>query len=389
MQFITADKIYAINTKPLVDAVIVLDSRGLIMDVIASKEIDSLKIKYYEGFICPGFVNTHCHLELSFMKDKIEAKQGLHNFIKEVEVLKKPNDEEVLEAIKNSDEEMYANGIVAVGDISNTANAFAYKANSSKIYYHSFLEIYAFDETRADAAFERGLKLQDELREFLDTKIHLQSSVTPHAPYSASIKLLNLFSVHAKKNNSILTIHNQETEDENLFFKEKKGSILDRLKSFNIPTDNWQAPKKSSLQATLPHLPAENKLQLVHNTFTSQEDILFANDYNKNLFWCFCVNANLYIENRVPDVNLFKQNNCTITLGTDSYASNWSLSIFDEIKTLHKHFPQIEFNDLLTWASLNGAKYLGVDATFGSIEKGKTPGLNLISSDFNSVVRLV
>ena len=389
MQFITANKIYTINTKPQENTVIVVDDKGLIIDLLDEIEIDALKIKRYDGFICPGFVNTHCHLELSFMKDKIEAGQGLHNFIKEVESLKKPNDDQVFEAIKNADEEMYANGIVAVGDISNTTNTFVYKANASKIYYHNFLEIYAFDETRADAAFEKGLKLQNELKTFLGDKTQQQSSITPHAPYSASIKLLNLFSEYAQKNNSILTIHNQETEDENLFFKEKKGSILERLKSFHIPTDNWQVPGKSSLQATLPHLPATNKLQLVHNTFTNQEDILFANNYNKNLFWCFCVNANLYIENKIPNVNLFLQNNCTITLGTDSYAGNWSLSIFDEIKTLHKHFPQIEFNDLLTWATINGAKYLGIDATFGTIEKGKNPVLNLISTDFKTVKRLV
>ena len=139
----------------------------------------------------------------------------------------------------------------------------------------------------------------------------------------------------------------------------------------------------------MPHLPVNNKLQLVHNTFTNQDDIFFATNYNQNLFWCFCVNANLYIENKVPNVNLFTQNNCTITLGTDSYASNWSLSIFDEIKTLHKHFPQIEWNDLLTYATLNGAKFLGVENKFGSIEKGKTPGLNLISVDFNSVQKII
>jgi cytosine/adenosine deaminase-related metal-dependent hydrolase len=107
------------------------------------------------------------------------------------------------------------------------------------------------------------------------------------------------------------------------------------------------------------------------------------------LFWCFCVNANLYIENKTPNVNLFTSNNCAITLGTDSYASNWSLSIFDEIKTLYKHFPQIEWNDLLTYATLNGAKFLGIENKFGSIEKGKTPGLNLISDDFNSVRKII
>ncbi|MEO8759774.1 MAG: amidohydrolase family protein [Bacteroidia bacterium] len=388
MQFISADKIYTINTKPVENKVIVIDEQGLIIDLVNENEIDALKIKRYDGFICPGFVNTHCHLELSFMKAKIQAGQGLHAFIKEVESLKKPNDNEVFEAIKNADEEMFANGIVAVGDISNTANSFNYKTKS-KIYYHNFLEIYAFDETRADAAFERGLNLQNELQAFLGDKTWQQSSITPHAPYSASIKLLNLFSEYAKKNNSILTIHNQETEDENLFFLEKKGSILDRLNYFNIPNDNWQAPKKTSLQAILPHLPATNKLQLVHNTFTNKADILFANNYNKNLFWCFCVNANLYIEKKVPNVNLFTQNNCAITLGTDSYASNWSLSIFDELKTLHKHFPTIDRNDLLTYATINGAKYLGIENKFGSIEKGKTPGLNLICTNFNTVQKII
>ncbi len=366
----------------------VVDEQGKIIEVVPDATVDALKIERHEGFICPGFVNTHCHLELSFMKGKIDAGQGLHTFIKEVESLKKPNDAEVFEAIKQADEEMYANGIVAVGDISNTANSFAYKT-TSKIYYHTFIEIYAFDETRADAAFERGFALQEELKKYLGSKTQQQSSITPHAPYSASTKLLGLFTTYAEKNNSVLTIHNQETADENVFFKEKKGSILDRLTYFNIPTDKWQAPGKSSLQATLPYLPANNKLQLVHNTFTNQEDISFTNNYNKNLFWCFCVNANLYIENKVPDVNLFIANNCKITLGTDSYASNWSLSIFDEIKTLHKHFPEIDWDDLLKWATLNGAKFLGIDNTFGSIEKGKTPGLNLINKDFTNIKRLV
>jgi len=388
MRFITSDKIYTISSKPLQNHVIVIDEQGKIEDVLPYMAVDTLKVEQYEGFICPGFVNTHCHLELSFMKAKIAAGQGLHTFIKEVESLKKPNDAEVIEAIKQADEEMQNNGIVAVGDISNTTNSFAYKA-TAKTYYHTFIEIYAFNETLAEAAYERGLTLQEELKKYLGDNTQQQSSITPHAPYSASIKLLNLFTKYAEKNNSVLTIHNQETEDENLFFKEKKGSILDRLTYFNIPTDKWQAPGKSSLQATLPHLPANKKLQLVHNTFTSKEDILFANNYNKHLFWCFCVNANLYIENKVPDVNLFTANNCNITLGTDSYASNWSLSIFDEIKTLHKHFPEIDWSDLLKWATINGAKFLGIEGAFGSIEKGKTPGLNLISRNFTSVKRLI
>ncbi|HEX7414510.1 MAG TPA: S-adenosylhomocysteine deaminase, partial [Bacteroidia bacterium] len=63
MRFITSDKIYTISTKPLQNHVIVVDEQGKIRDVLARTEIDELKIERHEGFICPGFVNTHCHLE--------------------------------------------------------------------------------------------------------------------------------------------------------------------------------------------------------------------------------------------------------------------------------------------------------------------------------------
>src|ERR1035437_10339860 len=192
MRFITADKIFTINSAAKENTVMIVDESGIILDLVDEKTIDASKVEHLEGFISPGFVNTHCHLELSYLKNKIETNQGLHNFIKEVENLKKPGDEEVVQAIKDADEEMFKNGIVAVGDICNTANTFDYKIKS-KLYYYNFLEIYAFDETRANAAFEKGLKLQSEM---LNKK---QSSITPHAPYSASEKLLSLISSYAKK----------------------------------------------------------------------------------------------------------------------------------------------------------------------------------------------
>jgi len=374
MRFITADTIYPVTSEPMENKVIVVNENGVISDLVDESVVDPGMIERHSGSICPGFVNTHCHLELSYMKGKIESGGGLHHFIKEVEKLKKPGDEEILEAITSADAGMFRNGIVAVGDICNTSNTFAFK-ETSRILYYNFIEIYAFDENRAEAAFEKGRKLQDEL------KIKVLSSISPHAPYSASQKLLGLIAGYAQKSRGPLTIHNQETEDEDRFFKEKKGNILERLNYFGIDTAQWKAPGTSSLQYTLPQLPNTNKILLVHNTFTSQEDIAFANSYNHNLYWCFCPNANLYIEGRLPDVNLFRQNNCRITLGSDSYASNWSLSIWDEIKALQKHFPALELNELLTWASLNGAEFLGLDGVFGSIEINKKPGLNLISPD--------
>jgi len=119
---------------------------------------------------------------------------------------------------------------------------------------------------------------------------------------------------------------------------------------------------------------------LVHNTFTKKEDLeeLKRRRSLENTFFVLCPNSNLYIENQLPPVTLFCEENLNICLGTDSLASNHKLSVLDEMITLQLNFSELELENLVQWASLNGAKALQIDATFGSFEVGKNPGINLI-----------
>jgi cytosine/adenosine deaminase-related metal-dependent hydrolase len=135
----------------------------------------------------------------------------------------------------------------------------------------------------------------------------------------------------------------------------------------------------SPLQKLLPLFP-QNKLQLVHNTYTTEEEIQQANSIHPNLFWCVCIGANLFINNKVPPVDLMYKNNCTITIGTDSLASNTQLSILEEIKCIHKHFPSIPFEVLVKPPQLNGAAFLGIDNVVGKIKVGYNPGLMLLEN---------
>jgi cytosine/adenosine deaminase-related metal-dependent hydrolase len=82
----------------------------------------------------------------------------------------------------------------------------------------------------------------------------------------------------------------------------------------------------------------------------------------------------------LPKVEMFLLDDLNITLGTDSLASNDELSVLSELKTLHANFPALTLTKTIAWATLNGAKFLGIDDRFGSIEKGKKPGLNLITN---------
>ncbi|MEJ7674530.1 MAG: amidohydrolase family protein [Chitinophagaceae bacterium] len=127
-------------------------------------------------------------------------------------------------------------------------------------------------------------------------------------------------------------------------------------------------------------IPAD-KIILVHNTFTKQSDIDFIKQEQENFektYFCLCINANKYIEDWLPPVELFLKNDCNIVLGTDSLASNSSLNLLDEMKTIQNIVPDITLEVMLQWATINGAKVLEMDKKLGSFEKGKKPGCSLI-----------
>jgi cytosine/adenosine deaminase-related metal-dependent hydrolase len=367
----SATYVFPVSQEPIQNGIVEVDANGKILAVYSPETFkgDLAKVKYYDGILCPGFINVHCHLELSHLKGKVAQGAGLDEFIKQIEKQRTASEEEIAGAMEKAEEEMIANGIVAVGDISNTSHSFLQKSRK-KLYYYTFIELLGFHPEKAERAFAAGLKLLEELGG--------NGGLTLHAPYSASIQLLKKISDWAVANDGLLTMHNQENEDENKMFLEKKGKIIERLQQFGINTDFFEATGKSSMRSALEHLPVANKLLLVHNTFTGEEDLRWAKAQHPKLYWCFCPNANLYIEGKLPDIPRFVENDCVICIGSDSLASNWGLSILEELKSIQKYFG-FPLHSMLPWATGNGASFLGIEKYFGSIEPGKTPGLNLIT----------
>ncbi|MEY3676538.1 MAG: hypothetical protein RJB67_1028 [Bacteroidota bacterium] len=82
----------------------------------------------------------------------------------------------------------------------------------------------------------------------------------------------------------------------------------------------------------------------------------------------------------MPPVQLLREQHANIVVGTDSYASNWSLNMLDELKRIHSHNSQIPLAEMLTWITSNGARALQMEDKLGSIEIGKKPGLILIEN---------
>jgi cytosine/adenosine deaminase-related metal-dependent hydrolase len=351
--------------------VVVTTKDGTIVDIISASEAGE-DIQVLGGLLCPGFINAHCHLELSHLKGAIPTETGLSEFVKQIVPKRAAALEAIEEAIEAAENEMFENGIVAVGDICNTADTIATKTKG-KIAYYNFVEIYGLDPLLAAQKMNEGLLLQMQY-----VAANLKAVVIPHASYSVPAALLQIL---AKKYGShTVSIHNQETKAENDFFEKKIGAFVDMYARVGVDLDFFTPTKTTSLQSVLPYLKDTAKSIWVHNSFTSEADIKAVQATSTDAYWCLCPSANQYIENTMPPVQLLRDQHANIVVGTDSYASNWSLNMLDELKRIQLHNPQIPIAEMLTWITSNGARALQMEDKLGSIEVGKKPGLSLIKN---------
>ena len=343
-------------------------------DIVAQAEAGG-DIEVFNGIISPGFINAHCHLELSHLKDIIPEKTGLIDFVLKVVSQRHFPEEEMMNAIANAEKQMKENGIAGVGDICNNTTTLSQKKEKN-LFYYNFIEVSGWLPQIADERFERSKFFYEEFN-----KSYLSASIVPHASYSVSDALWKKISPGFS--GKTVTIHNQETADEDLFFSQGKGSFTRMYEMMRIDNCFYLPQKVRSVETHFQRFSSAASVILVHNTFTQQQDLNFISQHkneNQLVSYCLCPNANLYIENVLPPVDLLIKNNVNIILGTDSLASNHQLSILEEMKTITKNFPEIKTETLLKWATLNGAKALQMDNSLGSFEKGKKPGVVLIDN---------
>lgn len=371
MRYFSAEYIIPVSSYPIKNGVIAIDDDGGICgvyDVLSAPK--DVEIEVLDGVLIPGFINTHCHLELSHMQGVIAKETGLVKFIGQVINNRIPtNADQVNDAMLLADEMMFRNGIQAVGDHVNSAVSASIKLES-KIKYHTFVEIIGFKDEEALAKIDNA----KEIEFYFDSQ---HSSITPHASYSCS-KAIFKYLKKSTTDNNIISIHNQESEEENKFFRYKTGDFIDFYDRMGLNLDFFKAQARNSIQSYLSYLPLNNKCILVHNTFTSLKDLDFINRMGRDVVMCLCPKANLYIEGTLPKINILSEHLDNIAIGTDSLASNDTLSILDELKVIHAHFKDLDFLTTIKWATLNGAKALGLDAQLGSLEVGKKPGLVLL-----------
>jgi len=364
------------------DKVLLVAPDGTIENIVHELEAGE-DIEYFPGMLSPGFINCHCHLDLSHLKGIIPPGTGLVDFVQQVIKQRDAfSSDQKNKAMAKALEEMMLEGIVAVGDICTGSISINIKKDSP-IKWRNFIEVSGFVDAVADKRISAAVEI---LNIYLKELSNHPSAISPHAPYSVATSLMKRINEMTK--GDIITIHNQESAEEDKFFFNKSGDFLQLYKNLGIDISHFDAPGKSALQSWLSFFNQQQQIISVHNTFTTANDI----EYTKikrsegvNVYHCICIAANIYIEKRLPPIDMLIKNGAQLVLGTDSLASNEHLSILEEMKCISKNFP-ITTETLLQWATSNGARALGMGKELGSFLKGMKPGVLLLKdADENNI----
>ena len=329
------------------------------------------------GAVTPGFVNGHCHIELSHLHGKFRKGTGMAGFIDQINELRDWAGRDAKQVlVREWMDKMWNDGVSAMADISNDDSSFDIKKDHP-MYTRTFLEVFGSEPEMCDGVMKDVTELN-----VLADEAGIDAAPTPHSCYTMSPQLLSA-SAAAGLTKGFMSYHSQESQEEEDLLRSGSGAMYENRKRSGMSTP--PVTGESSLKYFIDRLadaqpaPYDAHILLVHNVCLAQDDIDAAGKVMKNVYWALCPLSNIFIHNALPPVPLMRKNGLNITIGTDSLSSNDDLDMVKEMYCLHANFPEVPMNEILTWACLNGARFLGKDDGLGSISAGKRPGIVLIS----------
>lgn len=338
-----------ITPRPLVEC----DDEGRIVRIGQWERLDNIpQAEFYAGALTAGFVNAHCHLELSYLRGAIERGTGFGGFARAIgQVRGNYTIEERQRALAAASQRMWAEGVQAVADIINDDSSLEHK-RQSPIRYHNFAELFGL---RADVAAMNNLLTAPN------------TTLTPHSTYS-----LQSASFAAAVASDTLSIHFMESPDEEELYR-GEGSLAAWYGRMGWECDflHYGSP----VGRIIGQVERFRRVLLIHCCCLKRSDVeALLNHFSVPPTFVLCPQSNRYISGLQPPAKMLMECGARVAIGTDSLASNSSLSIIEELKLL----TEIPLATRLEWATAGGAEALGISAEMGSVEIGKRPGLVIV-----------
>jgi len=319
--------------------------------------------------VMPGLVNAHTHLELSYLRDEVAPASEFVSWIRALLAARRQQPDarsaEVLAAISGAVVEAIACGTAVVGDISNTLASFGALARSP-LAGVVFYEIVKFNAPDPEAVVERARREIDAL----GPAAMVRTSLAAHAPYSVAPLVFRAIRKDVDRDAfAPCSVHLAESAEEMEFIRTAGGpwrTLLEELGSWDAA---WTAPGGTPVQYLDDNGFLDARVLAVHGVQMSPDDLTRLASRGTTLVTC--LRSNGHTGAGVPPIADFYKSGVRVAIGTDSLASAPDLSVFAEVATLHALAPSVPPAALLESATRQGARALGFDADFGTIEPGK------------------
>lgn len=367
--------VFPVSSPPISNGAVAV-SDGHIKAVGCFKDLKGIHDNVFdhgEGSILPALVNAHTHLELAAMHRRLSGQDGFVNWIRNLIKMRADiTPAETEKAITNELAAMHRRGVGLMGDVGNTQIAYepCRKEGIETIFFREFL---GFNQ-------EKTKKAEEMLAEIgRSHEIEDSFHVAAHAPYTVSARLFSALKSWANVHRKMLSIHLCECPEEQELLIRGNGFLKDLLIEHSAWDNKFRPPGENAVSYLdkLGVLDANTVcVQLVH---LSEKDM--ATLATRRVKCCLCPRSNLFLRVGFPNVEKMLACGLCLALGTDSLASNDSLSILDEMAAIMKQMPNLPPERMLEMATLNGARTLGQGHRLGNLASGKEAKMIFIPGD--------
>jgi cytosine/adenosine deaminase-related metal-dependent hydrolase len=314
--------------------------------------------------LLPGLINAHCHLDFTALCGKIARQRSFTDWILQINGLRRDfSDEDFLESIALGFEDAQRWGTTTLANIESMP-ALLSRMPPPPLRTWWFAEL--IDVRPRLPAEEMVANSLTSFRDKQDWRGGF--GLSPHAPYTASPKLTRLAASAARQSGLPLTAHVAESQEEMEMFRHGRGPLFELLQSLGRPMDDCGAGR-TPLGAMLDRETIDERWILVHLNELTEED--FARlDHGPRFHIAHCPRSSRYFQHRPFALRRLAASGFNVCLGTDSLASNSSLSLFAEMRAVREANPDLPPEGILEMATVNGARALHQETALGRIRTG-------------------
>jgi len=321
--------------------------------------------------IIPGLINAHTHLELSRLKGCINYNGNFADWVKQIiEAKKKWEENEYRLSIREGIARSIEAGTTTIADITRNSYAFDELINS-KLRKFVFYELIDFNPSTAEDTLENFKKIISGIE---NTPL-LSIGMSPHAPYTVSRELYKRCSVVSGELDIKIATHLSESMDEIEFLTNGTGSLAGLLESRGM-LNSWKHPGVRPITYLSKMGVLNNSWLLIHCNYITVEEIADIKKSNSSVV--FCPGSHKFFGHRGHPFRKYIDHGINVALGTDSLASNETLSILDEMKSLYEEYKDLKPQSILHMGTIAGAIALGLEDKIGRVGPGFDADITVI-----------